>query len=477
MNTTYAQQSISNANSENRQKKIFDKIWFFSRLLTEDLMDELTINLDLNRRLVSFQGNKSTNGHRWYNYREGFSSELVKYCIEKLEMQGPILDPFAGSGTTLFTASKMGIESLGIDLLPNSIETIEVRKIISTCDRKKLVNELKLFIKGRSWGASGPTIPLNIIPITQFAYPNVTKEKLERYLFEVSLLENNEVKKTLTFAAMCILEQISYTRKDGQYLRWDSRSERQLKNRNFTKSKIFEFEEALVFKIDEIIKDVESEKPHLSSPITLLPGSCLNVMPSLEPCSIGGIITSPPYCNRYDYTRTYALELAFLGTSEDELKELRQLMLSCTVENREKKNINITLSQESFAKGLDAFSNQELLREIIAYLDLSREQKLLNNAGIVRMVRNYFLEMALVISDCFRVLKPNAPFVMVNDNVQYQGISIPVDLILSNIAKKVGFVVEKIWILPTGKGNSSQQMGKYGRRELRKCIYHWRKPE
>jgi hypothetical protein len=30
-------------------------------------------------------------------------------------------------------------------------------------------------------------------------------------------------------------------------------------------------------------------------------------------------------------------------------------------------------------------------------------------------------------------------------------------------------------VLPTGKGNSSQQMGLHGRDMLRKCIYVWRK--
>ena len=50
----------------------------------------------------------------------------------------------------------------------------------------------------------------------------------------------------------------------------------------------------------------------------------------------------------------------------------------------------------------------------------------------------------------------------------------PVDLILSDFAEHAGFEVETIWVLPVGKGNSSQQMGKHGRDELRKCVYVWR---
>ena len=67
--------------------------------------------------------------------------------------------------------------------------------------------------------------------------------------------------------------------------------------------------------------------------------------------------------------------------------------------------------------------------------------------------------------------------IMVNDNVRYAGASISVDMILSAIAEKLGFRVQDILILPTGKGNSSQQMGEHGREELRKCVYVWRKAD
>jgi hypothetical protein len=64
---------------------------------------------------------------------------------------------------------------------------------------------------------------------------------------------------------------------------------------------------------------------------------------------------------------------------------------------------------------------------------------------------------------------------MVNDNVRYAGVSVSVDMILSYFAEKLGFCIENILVLPTGKGNSSQQMGKHGRQSLRKCVYVWRK--
>lgn len=183
-------------------------------------------------------------------------------------------------------------------------------------------------------------------------------------------------------------------------------------------------------------------------------------------------MTSPPYCNRYDYTRTYALELALLGISEQGLSKLRQEMLSCTVENRAKDLLSIN---PAWITALSAAEEQELLQSILKYLENQKTEGLLNNNGIPRMVRGYFYEMACVIAECARILKPNAMLFMINDNVRYAGASISVDMILSDIAEKLGFHTESILVLPDGKGNSSQQMGEHGREELRKCIYVWRK--
>ena len=93
--------------------------------------------------------------------------------------------------------------------------------------------------------------------------------------------------------------------------------------------------------MDQIIVDLETdstpgelfEGPLQSGETELHYGSCLKLLPEIESDSVDFVITSPPYCNRYDYTRTYALELAILGVDEQKILQLRQEMLSCTVEN------------------------------------------------------------------------------------------------------------------------------------------------
>lgn len=268
-------------------------------------------------------------------------------------------------------------------------------------------------------------------------------------------------------------------------MRWDYRSGRRVGKNPFNKGEILDFNNAIRQKINEIASDIvqENELPFMgkaASPdegsIELIEGSCLEILPTFRSRSFAGIITSPPYCNRYDYTRTYALELAFLGIGEDDLKDLRQTMLTCTVENRVKTDLSSHYSKSIYSSAVKAFEEQNILALILKYLDDCKASGRLNNNSIPRMVRNYFLESALLIFECARVLKKGAPFVMVNDNVRYQGAVIPVDLILSEFAEQAGLEVEKIWVLPRGKGNSSQQMGLHGRQEIRKCVYVWRKP-
>jgi DNA modification methylase len=248
----------------------------------------------------------------------------------------------------------------------------------------------------------------------------------------------------------------------------------------FDKGEILGFEQAICEKINEMLNDLTpvSQQAELFSnvhppgEIQLFNGSCLDIMSTLPDVTYDAIITSPPYCNRYDYTRTYALELALLGADEPGLVKLRQEMLSCTVENRAKDLLKIN---PRWTAAIAAADEQELLQAILHYLENQKAQGALNNNGIPRMVRGYFYEMACVIAECSRVLKLGAPLFMVNDNVRYAGASISVDMILSSMAEKLGFRVDNILVLPTGKGNSSQQMGEHGREQLRKCVYVWRK--
>jgi DNA modification methylase len=320
-----------------------------------------------------------------------------------------------------------------------------------------------------------------VLKITDGAYSEGNSNLIKKFL-SCMQKANENVKTVLLLALFCILENISFTRKDGQYLRWDQRSGRCLGALPFNKGEIQDFNEAMTEKLEEIIQDIKGESANdlfeFLTPVikkgrlSIIGGSCLQELPRLDENSIDLVITSPPYCNRYDYTRTYALELAMLGVDETGLLKLRQEMLSCTVENREKDLLSLN---PAWISPVSICNNNELLQQILKYLYAKKENKTLNNNGIPRMVKGCFYEMACVIYELYRVLRSGGEVVMVNDNVRYAGASISVDLILSDFAAQTGFQIEEIAVLPIGKGNSSQQMGAHGREALRKCVYIWRK--
>ena len=434
----------------------------------------------LNRTLVSFQANKERPVYRWYKFKEGFSASLVEHllALHDIKRGARLIDPFAGSGTSLFVGSAAGLQTEGIELLPIGQQVIMTKKTLERFSARDFV-ALENWRRDRPWEQSEARHPLPTLRITLGAFPKETHEAVERYVATWEQ-ENEKVRLVLRFALLCVLEAISFTRKDGQYLRWDYRSGRRQGAKRFDKGKIPHFSEAICNKLEEIIEDARGARQNElflreNNPgtIELHEGSCLEILPRLRTSRYDVLITSPPYCNRYDYTRTYALELALLGVDEQKLSHLRQQMLSCTVENREK---DLVRFNPSWSQAIQIADNQQLLQTIITYLEDQKAKGLLNNNGIPRMVKGYFYEMACVIAECFRIMKRRAPMIVVNDNVRYAGASISVDTILSDIARSVGFSVESIFVLPNAKGNSSQQMGAHGRDPLRKCVYVWRKP-
>lgn len=467
------------ADPKMEQRKSLDEIDRLDSELLSQFRQKVVHEPALSRQLVSNQANKDRSSYRWYKYKEAFSASLVEYLLCKYNIRsGKLLDPFAGSGTALIAATAAGIDADGIELLSIGQQIIAAKRLLDGKFTEPDFAALRLWLSSCPWKKTTAKAALPSLRITNGAYPPETLDAIERYQ-EAWKRENENVQFVLRFALLCVLESISYTRKDGQYLRWDYRSGRRQGKKPFNKGVIPGFDQAICSKLREIVEDaplgeVASLFPseNVQGEIKLFAGSCLDIMPTMPADSYDAILTSPPYCNRYDYTRTYALELALLGISERELMNLRQQMLSCTVENRAK---DLLAMNPGWTDAIAAADRHALLQSILRYLEAEKTRGNLNNAGIPRMIRGYFYEMSCILSECSRTLKPGALLFMVNDNVRYSGAAISVDLILSDIAENLGFHVENILVLPNGKGNSSQQMGEHGREALRKCVYVWRK--
>ena len=443
------------------------------RALYGRFQSRIAENQELSRRLVSYQANKAEPGFRWLKYKEGFSVQLIEKLLGEVSAKR-VLDPFAGIGTVPLVATGADLDATGIEIMPVGLLTTKAVSHVANglvqSEFRKACQDLLARIRHSQ---INPNYRFQHVAITERAFPEQTEDDIAKAREFISEHPHDDIRDVLNFACMSVLEEVSYTSKDGQYLRWDHRSGRNLRAKMEKKS-ITPLGEAISSRLGQIYSDIDQLKERFGGRYPkLVNGSCLKELMRFEDNTFDTVITSPPYANRYDYTRTYALELAYLGYDQNNFRDLRQALLSATVENHSKRIwLQNYYADSSLIKlAFNVYDSQPALHEALAILRDNANK--LGNPNVIRLLENYFLEMAVVVAELGRIVSSNGNVFVVNDNVQYYGEEIPVDLILSDYAEQMGFQCKQIWKLPRGKGNASQQMGIFGRRELRKCVYHW----
>ncbi len=456
----------------------------------------LNVTERFNRQSVSYQLSKKDALHRWLKYKEGFSSDLVNHLLDEMGVIAGdwIMDPFMGSGTTALVCQMRGINSIGYDVMPISAIAIKAKAAVMRYN----INEIQRLIEDVSalTPPTGTPKSTPYITITQDAYPKENAHFLA-YIHDWNEQStySSDTKNLLTLCIINSLERCSYTIKSGQYLGWDCRSkkvqnankERKSKGQKllpekYVRDEILNSKEAIIEELTHVLADIihiQKNGHHaIEATINFVPNSVLYELPLIENDKLKGVITSPPYCNRYDYTRTYALELVYLGLGEEEIKEMRQGLLSCTVESKSKvdtlRNYYASIGQlERFNYIYETIQTNKAFKEVMAALTKRKENGDLNNNGVIRMVEGYFTELAFIYAELYRACKSGAMVAFINDNVRYGGEVIPVDFLSSSFAEQFGFKVKTIYALKQQKGNSSQQMAKFGRVALRKGITLW----
>ena len=409
-------------------------------------------------RLVTFVSNKTDPINRWYSYTQGYSELLVKKLLEELNVKKTdiVYDPFVGCGTTLLTCRALGIASFGLEISP-LMSWVTSLKVTSwnVQDLQTIVAKVAI-----AQPETASAEHLLFFDYLQRAYSPFILEQLVGWRNWISTLEcETTIRQFLLLALVSILEDVSNIRKHGSHYRFLNKEESiGLDKLNIsTTPSDTEIKPIFIRQIKNMIEDVEKKFfLHPLAPCDVITGDARR---RINPDRVADIvITSPPYLNRNNYLAQQKAELSIMDMlpSYKAYKQLVQSTFRSHVESDFSVQPQTTIPE--VAKILEVF---ELTPN--------------NNPKIPHMIAGYFEDIKNTLDVLFHLVKPGGMLAFVVGNSRWGGVVIPVDHLLSLLAERRGFVIERILVTRL-KGNSPQQMRRYGRIPVRESIVIFRRP-
>lgn len=413
----------------------FDKMFQFEERL--DYRDYVTARLTRRHPI-----------YNWYTYPHSFSKELVHMLLDEFSAGSDdvICDPFVGAGTTLLACRERQISAFGLDQLPFSVFVSNAK--IHNYDARELEELLNNFTLDKTVALGERTL-IDIALISKAFSKDVYDKIIDIYRW-IGKLASPEIHDFFLLALMHILESISQTSKVGGWLR--------MVGRNVNASEI---EQIFKARAHKMIQDLKTLKlPRNNGEWMAIQGDARRAF-QLDH-RVSHVITSPPYLNRHDYTRVFALELALhFVHSNDELKTLRRGSLRSHVE-----------AKSECAPAVVSYVPSVSLDAIVA--EVQQKCSANDKLRIPRMIVGYFEDMYSTLNSCSKCIQSDGYIAFVVGNVRFCGVMIPVDELIAEIGEQLDLVVQKI-IVCRYRGNSAQQMGTYGRAPSRESVVVWKK--
>jgi DNA modification methylase len=384
--------------------------------------------------------------HRWFVFPHSFGAGLVENVLDHVGVkEGAVLwDPCMGSGTALVVARQRGLLSFGSDILPLSV-------VVATAKtrRYKSNDVLKaLDYMSSSRKVVGDTA-INI-PFVLRAFPANALAEAESIRQAIEGLPDPALRPFFLTALVAVFAAYGNFRRDGGWPRFEA-------GRAKDASDMFEDFRA---RVELMANDIVSETKYFRSgnPRAIVSQQDLRVTTRCSPADI--IITSPPYLNRHDYTRLFAPELSLLGLHRNEnLIKLRYQSIRSHVEGR------AVPSQEN----LNGYKIP-ILADITDRVSASAY----DGKRSAQLVQGYFTDMLALLRKSHRVLKPGGVLALVISDVRHAGVTIKMTDILEPLARIAGLKANAVWHVRQ-RGNSSQQMQKYGRQPVDEWLMLWRR--
>ncbi len=373
--------------------------------------------------------------HRWFYFPHSYSYRLVDTILDYwgLPPDSIVADNFSGSGTTLLAARQRGLIAMGFDLSPLSV-TVGTAKVSS-------YNELTLQRAFRKILAASSDDSPPLSRRLARAFTDTELREVFALLRPINTLQRTS-RSFFVVALLSAIREFSRAVPDGGWFRWQEWPDRSDEVRSAFKNTV-----------SLMMSDVHALNWSSGVDTASVRRADARNLP-IGSSSIDGLITSPPYANRHDYSRVFHIELLLLGEAESDVTELRHCSIRSHVEAK---------PPRGFTRQLEAYKPPALLREALEALPTNTENR------VRRFLQGYFEDIYLSLVDVARILRPGGRAAYVVGNVRHAGVMVPVDQIIANLACQVGLEFEAAWVIRQ-RGNAAQQMGRYGRQPSRESV-------
>lgn len=370
--------------------------------------------------------------HDWYRFVLSYPPHLVRDYFSRFELRpgNSILDPFCGTGTTLVEAKKNGLASFGIEAHPMACFASKV-KTNWLVDPRKLAKHANRIVEQASCDLKKSNGQLRTLPPEQADL--LLAECISPVPLHKCLVLRDHIRTAadspardaellaLAFIAVFVASNLKFGPEVGV---------------GREKKLDAPVLDVWLSKINEMASDIRE-----FSSLASVCSCCLNAdargMPAgLPAAAIDAVITSPPYPNEKDYTRTTRLESVLLGfvRSKQELRALKQTLIRSNTRNvyvSDDDDLSIAHNVK-----INAIAN-EIERRRVALGKDSGFERLYH-----RVTRLYFGGMKRHFEQLKRVLKPGAKLAyVVGDQASYLQVLIRTGELLADVADEAGYEV------------------------------------
>lgn len=402
--------------------------------------------------------------HDWYRFVLSFPPHLVRNYIERLGLnsQSYVLDPFCGTGTTLVECKKQGFSCCGVEANPMAYFATKVKLdwsvdpdglmrhaqeiadlTISQLKKEgvKDIIELPLFHPPK-----GPTIKLRGLPenIQKLLLKNsISPLPLHKTLVLLETLDGhkngsfyNHEKLALAKAIVCGISNLHFGPEVGVGLAKPDAPVVTIWLNN----------------IKSIVRDLRGVKNGSATNAVVFQGDSRDSIKFLNPNSVDAVITSPPYPNEKDYTRTTRLESVLLGfiSNKNDLRELKQNLLRSNT-----RGVYHTDRDDFLVADNDEINKiaDEIEKRRIELGKTSGFERL-----YPRVTKLYFGGMLRHLNNLKTILRPGAQLAyVVGDQASYLRVMIRTGQILAKIAASLGYELKGVDLFRTRLATATKE--------------------